>query len=466
MAVSRSQRKLVLVGGGGVRGPLFVEAAARRAGTLGLGEIVLLDVDAEKLRLLGSISRHIAGEVSDVQVTTTMDPTAAFDSADFVVTTVRVGGEAGRVLDERIALSHGVLGQETTGPGGFGMALRSVPAILRYADQVAEASPDAWLFNFTNPAGLVTQALRDAGHTRTVGICDSANLAQHSVAGHLGRSVNALRPEVYGLNHLSWVRAVRDSSGQDLLQPLLRDETFRTRTLQRFFPLELVDLVGTWINEYLYYFYFSEQALERITAEPHTRGEEVLDRNRALLAELREIDPDRDPAGAVLAYRAYEEGRRSTYMEYAEPADAARDDSLSSDGPSRQLGEGSEGYAGVALDLMDALTGGEPRYTAVNVPNEGAIEGLDADDVVEVSCVVDADGVRPLPIGAIPAPQQALIKSVKTYERLTVDAIRRRSRTLAVAALMAHPLVLSYSRATTMSEAYLAAHADHVGAWA
>jgi 6-phospho-beta-glucosidase len=167
--------KLTLVGGGGVRGPLFVESAARRAAELGLGEIVLLDSDEHKLHLLGAVSAHLARGVSALRVTTT----------------IRVGGDAGRVTDERIALRHGVLGQETTGAGGFAMALRSVPAILRYAEMIRELSPQAWLFNFTNPAGLVTQALCDAGHPRVVGICDGANLAQHAVAAHHGVAPNA-----------------------------------------------------------------------------------------------------------------------------------------------------------------------------------------------------------------------------------------------------------------------------------
>lgn len=204
-------RKLALVGGGGVRGPLFVESASRRADVLGLQEIVLFDVDPDKLRLLGGVATHLAREHSNLRVVTTADPREALEGADFVVTTIRVGGDAGRVADERIALRHGVLGQETTGPGGFAMAMRTVPAALRYAELLAEVSPHAWLFNFTNPAGLVTQALQDAGHRRSVGICDSANLAQRAVAAYRGMDPDDLRPEVFGLNHLSWTRADRKS---------------------------------------------------------------------------------------------------------------------------------------------------------------------------------------------------------------------------------------------------------------
>ncbi|MEW9555510.1 6-phospho-beta-glucosidase [Nonomuraea sp. NPDC050783] len=452
-----SGNRLTLVGGGGVRGPLFVESAAMRAEELGLEQITLLDVDEHKLRLLGGVAAHLARGHSDVRVTMTTDVREAFEGADFVVTTVRVGGDAARVTDERIAARHGVLGQETTGPGGFAMALRSIPVILRYAELLAERSPRAWLFNFTNPAGLVTQALRDAGHERTVGICDSANLAQHAVAAAHRLDANDLRPEVFGLNHLSWARAVRDQQGHDLLAPLLTDPGFRATTLQRFFPAELSELCGMWINEYLYYYYyFAEKAVAHTGAESAGRGREVARRNADLLKELARVGPGQH-RDAVAVYRAYEAGRRSTYMSYAEP-----DSSVAGE---RTLGEGSEGYAAVALDLMAALTGGPARYCAANVPGEGRLDCLAPADVAEISVVADGTGIRPLPIGAVPEPQAGLIRQVKLFERLTVQAVAARSRRLAVQALMAHPLVVSFSRAAALADDYLAAHRDHIGEW-
>src|SRR5919206_1087588 len=215
--------KLALIGGGGVRSPLFVASALRRAERVNLEELCLMDVDAEKLAIFGALCQEVARRAeSDVRITTTTDPRAALEGAGHVVTTIRAGGEHGRVLDERIALKHGVLGQETTGPGGFAMALRSIPAILQYAELLERVSPGAWMFSFTNPAGLVTQALRDAGFTRTVGICDGANVGHHAVASWLGVDHRRLRAEVFGLNHLSWTRRVL-LGGQDLLAPLLRD---------------------------------------------------------------------------------------------------------------------------------------------------------------------------------------------------------------------------------------------------
>jgi 6-phospho-beta-glucosidase len=467
-------RRLTLVGGGGVRGPLFVEAAARRAARLGITEITLFDIDAEKLDLLGGICRGLAAD-HGVRVTAATDARAALAGADFVVTTIRVGGDRGRVLDERVAMRHGVLGQETTGAGGFAMAMRSIPAILEYAEILAEVSPGAWLFNFTNPAGLVTQALHDAGHHRAVGICDSANAARDAVAAHHGLPPGGLRAEVFGLNHLSWTRAVRAADGTDLLAPLLRDPGFRAATHQRFFPAELAEWIGMWINEYLFYYYFAEQAVERIGAERQTRGEEVLDRNARLLDTLREIGPG-DPARALTAYRAYEAGRSSTYMRYADPGGGSADDGDTGDDGGRdgeggglarrsadqatsaEAGPAEGGYAGVALDLIEALVTGTPDHGAVNIPNRGAVAGLADDGVVEFSAVADADGVRPASIGAIPDAPALLVQSVKRYERLAARAIVSRSRDLAVQALMAHPLVLSYSRALALVADYLDAH--------
>ncbi|MFL5803628.1 MAG: 6-phospho-beta-glucosidase [Roseiflexaceae bacterium] len=462
--------KLALIGGGGVRAPLFVASALRRAERVGLEELCLMDIDAEKLAIFGALCREVARRAeSDVRITTTTDPRAALEGARHAVTTIRVGFEQGRVHDERIALKYGVLGQETTGPGGFAMALRSIPAILEYAALLERVSPGAWLYSFTNPAGLVAQALRDAGFARTIGICDGANACQQAVAGWLGAEQRRLRAEVFGLNHLSWTRRVL-LDGADVLAPLLRDPAFHAGTMLKVFDAELVRRMDMWLNEYLFYFYYAEQAVAGIQGDEKTRGEEIVELNRKLLDQLRAIDVARDPAAGLGALRAYQDRRHATYMHYAQPdaltmTEADQEHSAAS---SRQSAAGEidgEGYAGVALGIVEALETGEPLYTALNVPNEGAIPCMRPEDVVEVSCLIDRDGVRPLPIGAIPEHQELLMRAVKRYERLTVEAIRTRSRATAVDALMAHPLVLSYSRAKPLVDEYLAAHAAYVGEW-
>jgi len=450
--------KLTLIGGGGVRSPLFVMSLLHWHERLGLQELCLMDIDAHKLHLMGELCLQIVRRAGNpFRLTTTTDARQALTGAAHVVTTIRAGQDRGRAVDERIALRHGVLGQETTGPGGFAMALRSIPALLEYARLLQEVSPGAWMYNFTNPSGLVAQALQDAGFERTVGICDGANAGQAALAGWLGVEPERVRAEVYGLNHLSWCRRAW-VAGREQMQTALQDERFLQQAQPLFDP-QLVRQAGAYCNEYLYYYYYAEQAVASITAAGQTRGEEIVELNQRLLEQLEEIGIQRDPERALRAFFGYEARRSATYMHYGSP-------------PERQLlfdaeipVSAGEGYAGVALAVMDALINGGPCFTALNVPNRGAIAGMAETDVVEVSCQVDAAGIQPLPVGEIAPAQLNLMRTVKLYERLTVAAVQQRKRQTAVQALMVHPLVLSYPRAKILVEEYLAAHAAEVGDW-
>lgn len=445
--------KLALIGGGGVRAPLFVQSALRRAHRIGLSEICLMDTAGAQLDLIGSLCAELARQAGGtVAITTTTDIETAFDGVDHVVTTIRPGGVEGRIKDETIALGHDVLGQETTGAGGFAMALRSIPTILAYARLLREMRPEAWLFNFTNPAGLVTQALHDAGFTRAVGICDSANGAQHAVAKYLGVDETRVTADLFGLNHLSFTRrALVD--GQDVLPGLLADDRFLATSKQRVFAPHVVRRHGMWLNEYLYYYFYADAAIADLKRGP-TRGQEVQALNAQLLPRLAAIDVAREPGRALDVYFDYERARSGGYMAHASP-----------DNPPEVEEPDGEGYAGVALNLIEALEGGAPVRTGLNVANAGTIADLRPGDVVEVACVVDRSGIRPEPVGQMPDGQAYLVQTIKHYERLTVEAIRTRSKALAVEALVAHPLVLSYSRAEPLVEEYLAAHADYVGSW-
>lgn len=453
--------KLTLIGGGGVRSPLFVMTLLRWHQRIGLTELCLMDIDERKLGLFSALCRELVRRAGDpFTLSATSNARLALSGAAHVVTTVRVGFEQGRATDERIALRHGVLGQETTGPGGFSMALRSIPAILGYAGLLREVSPRAWLYNFTNPSGLVTQVLRDAGHERTIGICDGANAAQDGLARWAGVEPASIRAEVFGLNHLSWCRRAW-LNGADILPAAFADDRF-LHDSQGLFEPALLRQVGMHCNEYLYYYYYAEKALAAISGGGQTRGEEIVELNQRLIQQLETINVERDPERALRAFFGYEKRRGATYMHYAyhrPHAEEAGSQPFDADIPA----EAGEGYAGVALSIIEALEKGLPLYTALNVPNRGAIDGLDDDDVVEVSCRVDGAGVQPLPIGEVPLPQLALMQTVKNYERLTVQAVRQRSRRLAVDALMAHPLVLSYSRARPLVDEFLAAHAVTIG---
>lgn len=450
--------KLALIGGGGVRAPLFVQSALRRADALGLDELCLMDLPESGLRTFGALAAELARQQnSRTRITMTNDSREALVGADFVITTIRPGGVDGRIADERIALDIGVLGQETTGAGGFAMALRSIPVILDYARQMAEYCPNAWLMNFTNPAGLVTQALHDEGFDKVIGICDSANGAQRALAKWFNVADQAIEADLFGLNHLSFTRRAL-LNGRDVLPEALADNGFLDTSAQRVFAHDVVRRQGMWLNEYLYYFYYAEKALQSLQSG-QTRGEEIKALNDRLLPDLDAAGIGHDPARALDVYFDYEHRRSAGYMAKANQSGSQ---AAASAHPAADDGEG---YAGVALGIIAALAGGAPIRSGLNTRNNGAISGLRDADVVEVTCRIDAAGVHPQPVGVMPQMQGALVQTIKTYERMTVSAIRERDRALAVDALVVHPLVQSYSRAQPLVERYLEAHAAFVGNW-
>jgi len=456
--------KLALIGGGSVRSPEFVRGALAFARDLDLQELWLMDIEPARLDAMVPLCEEIvrqAGEPFQIRRTTALDD--ALRDASIIVTTIRVGFERGRVLDERVALRLGVLGQETTGPGGFAMAMRNVPALIEVAQRAEVLAPRAWTFNFTNPAGLVAQALHAAGFPRVIGICDSANTAQYDVARWLKRPVDSVKTEVFGLNHLSWTRSAR-VDGRNVLPELLADDAFIQDTHLRFFGPELVRRIGMFLNEYLFYYYFRDIAVQRIQAEELTRGEEIEMLNRELFPALRELAPTE----ALRTYDAYNRRRSASYMAYAESDAALREERLHPTEHTRSMHHAQAevgGYAGVALRAGLALTQDRPLRIALNVPNGGAIDGMAPDDVVEVTCHVDGRGVHPVSIGAVPEGPYLLMRSVKHYERLAVEAILTRDRELAVEALAAHPLVGSYALATQLVTGYLDAHRHTIGDW-
>ena len=454
--------KLTIIGGGSVRTPRLIPSLVKRASALRLEEVWLMDTDQDKLELIGSLCQSMATSLgATFRLITTTNARAAIQDATAVITSIRPGKEQGRATDERIAMQHHVLGQETTGAAGFAMAMRSLPAILDYARLVEEiAAPGAWLYNFTNPAGLVAQGLTYGGIKRVVGICDSANGAQHAVSRYLKIPMKRVRHNVYGLNHLSWTQSVRidpdadGSGGEEVLPALLTDPNFIQATHMAMFDPGLIDWQKAFLNEYLHYFYHRDQALETLFAKPETRGEETLRLTNELLERLRAATS----ADAALA--AYHEvmGRRSaTYMAHARQGrDRVKMEPVAED---------EEGYAAVALGCIQAIHTGETLYTGLNVSNRGAIPQMLDDDVVEVTCEVNADNISPLPVSSVHADQLLLMQTVKLYERLAAQAILQRSRELAIEALTVHPLIGSYPLARALTEDFLAAHLDLLGEW-
>lgn len=456
--------KITIIGGGGVRSPLLMPALARRQDQIDLTEVMLVDPDETKLSVMGALGRYAAERAgASFNLTWTTDAREGLSGAGAVITTLRVGGERARVLDERVALDRGVLGQETTGPGGFAMSLRTIPAVSHYAEMMRELCPDAWLLNFTNPAGLVAQALSTAfPDLKVVGICDTPTGMHRRVAAAFGLPSRQVPIRFFGLNHLSWMPQAL-VQGENVVPRIIADPTLARRVPElALFEPDLLRIVGMLPNEYLYFYYYRDQAVAHILEAGETRGEQVLRLSGDLVGDLREIDPSKHPEEAWQRYSGYLERRHGSYMAAETASSGMHEAEQEAPRPSNEEGEG---YAGVALDIVTSSQG-EPREIVANVPNRGAIPGMADDDVVEVVCRSDRSGLHPIPIDDIPEDALLLMQQVKRYERLTVEAVRTHSRECAVEALMNHPLVGSYTLSRDLVDAYLEAHRPYVGEWA
>lgn len=433
--------KIAVIGGAGVRTVIFINGLLKRYKKLHIDEVVLYDIQEEKLGIIERLCRHVAERKGEnLNVRAAQSPREALTGADYVVTTLRVGGDHSRVLDEKIALGHGVIGQETTGVGGFSMAVRTIPVLLEYCRMIKEYAPNAWIFNFTNPSGLVTQALRAAGYDRVIGICDAPSSTKFRMAACLGVGEDDLYVEFFGLNHLSWIRSVK-KEGEEILPKLLADDSFLGK-IQEFamFDPELLRSIGFLPNEYLYYYYHREKALANIQKAGTARGETIERINRQMMGELQNMDIDADPEEALQVFLYYMQLRENSYMSIESGA-AKR--------PTAEKGRlevpDGMGYAGVMLDCIEGMQSTEGKYLVLSVENRGCIPGLKDSDVVEATCHVSSKGIYPVTVTEVPPQCDILMRLIKDYERLTVEAVRTGSLTCAARALMLHPLVSSWS---------------------
>jgi len=447
--------KIAILGAGGVRTPLLAQAVLIRRARLGVDELALMDTDAERLELMRLIAHpETDASAGELCITYTTRAREALRDADFVITTFRVGGIESRVIDERLPLAHGLLGQETTGAGGFAMAVRTLPVLLDYLQLMREVCPSAWLINFANPAGLLTEALRGpGGWARAVGICDAPSGMQRVAAAVLGTTPERVHMDYFGLNHLGWVRSLVHD-GQDRVPRFIRMLREGAPLPGLPFDPDLVAELGLIPNEYLYYYYHAREAVANILRSEETRGEFLVRINGDLFAALRAHAARGATAEMVAAFGAYMRQRGHTYM----ASETGHDDWLGDTDPAVAEALAAEGYAGVALDLMEALRGSTPRVMVLNIPNEGAVHGMGAHDVVEVPAVVSADSIRPLAVGEIPAHCLGLMLQVKTYEQHTIRAVLEHSYNLAVSALAIHPLVGDVRLARVLVDEYRQRH--------
>ncbi|MGW5862852.1 6-phospho-beta-glucosidase [Streptomyces sp. NPDC055239] len=445
--------KLVILGGGGFRVPLVYGALLGDHAEGRVTEVVLHDLDAGRL---GAIARVLADQAAGVPdapaVTATTDLDEALRGADFVFSAIRVGGLEGRAADERVALAEGVLGQETVGAGGIAYGLRTVPVAVDIARRVRQHAPDAWVINFTNPAGLVTEAMSRHIGDRVIGICDSPVGLGRRVARMLGGNPDEAFIDYVGLNHLGWLRGLR-IAGRDELPRLLGDrELLGSFEEGRLFGAEWLQSLGAVPNEYLHYYYFNREAVRAYQEAEQTRGAFLRDQQARFYEELGrgEAPSPSAAASALKAWDATRAEREATYM--AENREAA--------GVGERAAEDLEsgGYEQVALALMRAIARDERTTLILNVRNRTTLSALDADAVIEVPCSVDANGAHPMAVDPLPGHATGLVCAVKAVEREVLSAAESGSRATAVKAFALHPLVDSVAVARRLVEGYRGVH--------
>ncbi len=416
--------KVAVIGGGSTYTPELIEGIAHRNDRLPVDELVLMDLNAERLELIGGLSRRIMSRLGwQGRITTTLSRDEAIDGATFVLVQLRIGGQQARLTDETVPPQFGTIGQETTGAGGFAKALRTVQPVLELGELTGRrGAPGAWLVDFTNPVGIITQALLDAGH-RAVGLCNVAIGLQRRLAARFGVEPEDVQLGHVGLNHLTWVRHVW-VDGEDRLPALLDEAAEDMADEAGGMPVELVRILKAVPSSYLRYYYCFNDVLREQQAGEQTRANAVMDIENQLLELYK--DPNLDTKPALLENR------------------------------------GGAFYSEAAAQLMASLHDGRGDVQVVDTRNDGAIADLPDDAVVEVPARIDRDGPHPLPAAELTPEMRGLVQHAKAYEQLAVEAAVTGDRDVALRALMANPLVGRYDIARPLldellriNEAYL-----------
>jgi 6-phospho-beta-glucosidase len=420
--------KLTVVGGGSTYTPELIDGFARLRDILPVEELVLVDPAADRLELVGGLARRIfARQGHGGRIVTTSDLDAGVEGADAVLLQLRVGGQAARQQDETWPLECGCVGQETTGAGGLAKALRTVPVVLDIAERVRRTNPRAWIIDFTNPVGIVTRALLEAGH-RAVGLCNVAIGFQRKFAALLDVAPVDVHLDHVGLNHLTWETGVRvgGPEGEDVLPKLLAEHGDTIAADLRL-PRALLDRLGVVPSYYLRYYYAHDEVVRELRTKP-SRAAEVAEMERQLLRMY--ADPALDEKPALLAKR------------------------------------GGAYYSEAAVDLAASLLGGGGSpYQVVNTGNRGTLPFLPDDAVIEVQAAVGPTGPAPLPVPPVDPLCAGLMANVTAYEELALEAALHGGRDRVFRALLAHPLVGQYEYAETLTDQLIAHNREHL-AWA
>ncbi|MBI6550280.1 6-phospho-beta-glucosidase [Xenorhabdus lircayensis] len=406
--------KIAVIGGGSSYTPELVEGIIQRSQTIPLSELALVDVEAgrQKVDIIAGLTRRMLDRhgLQHVAVSVHYSLDEAIIGASFILTQLRVGQLPARAADERLGLKYGLLGQETTGVGGFAKALRTIPVLLEIAHKVERLAPDAWIINFTNPAGIVTEAVSRYSKAKIIGLCNVPISMHHMIANMLQCPYQDVQLRFAGLNHMVWAHQVL-VNGKDETERVLEllcsgAELTMNNIKEEPWPPEFLRALGAIPCPYHRYFYQTGKMLQEekeSAASKGTRAEQVMQVER----ELFEL--------------------------YAEPTLDHKPQQLSF--------RGGSFYSEVALELISAIHNNLGTQLVVNTMNRGAIYGLSDDAVIETNCIVDAQGARPMAFGRLPDSMLALTQQVKAFERLTIEAAVHGDRKAALLALVTHPLI-------------------------
>lgn len=429
--------KITIIGGAGVRVPLLVGGLARS--DMRISDVALFDVDQSRQEVIATLAAQMA---PGVRISSEQSAASAIEGSSFVITSIRVGGAAQRAKDEAAAIALDVIGQETIGPAGFAMAVRTIPAMVEYGRMVARLAPRAWLINFSNPVSIITQAVHQETEARLIGICDTPMEMFEDAAHALGLPATVCSYDYFGLNHLGWLRDVL-FEGEGQLHRIWDDDA---RLLSAYraplFEPERLRALKLLPTEYLYYYYRPEVALANIRKSGSSRGQHVAKLTEDLFQDLT-TSPPRD---LIDRYQQYLAARDGSYMTLE-----------TGDTKPRVKPDWAElsGYDKIALMTMRAIVHHQGAIIPLDVPNYGTLPFLANDDIVEVPCRVDKDGPRPQMVDPIPDHPRELIQTVKIYERATVKAALSGDRAALADALALNPLVPSRGKAAQLVEALL-----------
>lgn len=400
--------KVAVIGGGSTYAPELISGFISRYEKVPVSELWMMDINPKRLETVGGFCQRMTklrGDLFPIHLTT--DLIEALREADFIITQIRVGGQEARHQDILLGLRHDLVGQETTGVGGFGKAMRTIPVILDICDKIEKySSPNAWVINFTNPSGIITQAIKDHTDLNAIGLCNVPISMMYQTARVLGTTLDHLSFDWVGLNHLGWMRHVyQDGKDRilDLVDAWMADpDIFKVANVPTA-KVSLLESLNMIPCPYMQYFYFTKDVVATLKAKPKTRAQEVMEIDAKLLEIYSKSDGDTLPE--LMQKR------------------------------------GGEHYSTAALNVMSAYLNNTGAVEIVNLPNHGAIPGLLDADIVEVPAVIDRTGARPITTGPVEAELIGLMQQVKAYERLTGKAALSRSKADALWALVANPLI-------------------------